>query len=295
MQLSLALFFFLSINLSAVSQELPLKIHTSVEPVKTLIKKIGGEQVDVQVLIKSGFNPHHYNPTVKQISALSHSSLYIDTGLEFEKSWLPRFRAANPEIEILSLNHTVFSAEDGHQTDQNSPHSEHQHKYKHQHKDDPHIWTSPLKAKKFAIMILDRLIMLKPDSQSLFKRNYHQLILELEQLDREIFKLLKPLNNRKFMVFHPAWDYFAETYNLKQISVEHEGKEPGAKALSKIIDLAKKEKISVIFVQPQFSTKQAEIIADAINGEVITIDPLDADYFATLRKLSYSIAGLSIK
>ena len=88
----------------------------------------------------------------------------------------------------------------------------------------------------------------------------------------------------RFMVFHPAWGYFADAYGVEQISVEIEGKEPKPLQLQRLIENAKKGGIKVIFVQPQFSVKSAKIIAEAIGGEVIFANPLALNWIENMRQ-----------
>jgi len=97
---------------------------------------------------------------------------------------------------------------------------------------------------------------------------------------------MKDSKRRRFMVFHPAWGYFACDYGLEQIPVEVEGKEPSAKALADLIKRAKQDGIKVIFVQAQFSTKNAETVARAIGGRIVQIDPLTKDYLKNMRQIA---------
>jgi zinc transport system substrate-binding protein len=88
------------------------------------------------------------------------------------------------------------------------------------------------------------------------------------------------------VVFHPSWGYFAADYGLNMITIEIEGKEPSAQDLAKLVDLAKEKHVKVIFVQPQFSTRSAQAVAEEIGGEVVAVDPLAKDYIANMDKVS---------
>ena len=102
--------------------------------------------------------------------------------------------------------------------------------------------------------------------------------------------MARPLRSRRFMVFHPAWGYFADTYGLTQIAIEQEGKEPGARALTALIEQARAKQVRVIFVQPQFNRKTAQRLAAAIGGRVEPIDPLAENYIDNLRRVARLIA-----
>ena len=93
------------------------------------------------------------------------------------------------------------------------------------------------------------------------------------------------------MVFHPSWGYFADAFNLQQMPIESEGKEPGARTLMRLIEQARQEGIKVIFVQQQFSSGQANSLARAIEGRLAPLDPLAESYLENLHKVADAISG----
>ncbi len=80
----------------------PLRVFASVVPIQTFMQEIGGKHVDARAMVRPGFNPHTYDPTPQQISALAGAVLYVRTGVPFEKAWMKRIRSANPEMPVLS-------------------------------------------------------------------------------------------------------------------------------------------------------------------------------------------------
>jgi zinc transport system substrate-binding protein len=292
----------------------PLRIFASVVPIQTFVQKIGGEYVDARAMVRPGFNPHTYDPTPQQISALAGAALYVRTGMPFEKAWMERIRSANPGMP-------VFDARDGialrelvaHSHDEREQDAEHHTEADHGHADaadalhddhdeegaravdenyeqDPHMWTSPPLVKHMLGRIRDKLSELDSAHAMAFARNHDAYVAELDVLDAELHALLDPLPNRKFMVFHPAWGYFADNYGLTQVAIEHEGKQPGARGLGALIDQAKQANIKVVFVQPQFDKRQARQVAQAIGGAVVAVDPLAADYIDNLRRVGRQFA-----
>lgn len=129
-------------------------------------------------------------------------------------------------------------------------------------------------------MILARNILVglqgaDPAHRNEYEENYKSFIMELVDLDAELRRLFQGIGkNNQFMVYHPAWGYFAEAYGLEQVPVELEGKEPKPAQVAQLIDHAKANGIRVLFVQPQFSSRSAKTIADAIGGNVVEADPL---------------------
>ena len=292
----------------AVTLAEPLRVFASVIPIQTFVAKIGGEHVDARVMVRPGFSPHTYDPTPQQISALSEAVLYVLTGVPFEKAWMERIRSANPQMQLLDAREGITlrkmeahahgeHAHGSRHHDESGP--EHakvgqraydQHAGESDHEQDPHVWTSPVLVTQMAGRIRDKLTELAPDHAIDFARNHDALVAELSALDGELHALLDPLPNRKFMVFHPAWGYFADSYGLTQVSIEHEGKEPGARGLAALIEQAKQERIKVVFVQPQFDKRSATQVAQAIDGAVVAVDPLAADYTENLRRVGRQFA-----
>lgn len=283
-----------------------LRVIVSIPTQQTFVERVGGRHVEVHSIVQPGYDPHTYELTPHRIAALSDADLYVRIGVPFEHVWMGRIRSANREMRILDAHsglnpynlsghdhdegHGELIAEQGH-SDEHRQIGEHDHAGEH----DPHVWTDPLLVKQMAGRIRDQLIELDPENAEDFRRNYQAFAAELEALDREIRSLLAPVSNRKFMVFHPAWGYFAAAYGLTQIPIEKAGKEPTPRALTALIEQARRERIKVIFVRPRFSERSARQVARAIGGQVSTIDPLAADYVANLGRVARQIAGAARK
>jgi len=261
----------------------PLSVFTSVLPMKSLVERIGGEQVVVQAMVPPGFNPHVYDPTPQQVKDLADAALYVRSDVPFEHAWMERIRAVNPHMRMVDTRDSIPGAEHGHPQ---PAHPEHAHGHAHEHGTDPHFWTDPILTERVSRDIRDALADLDPANGEVYARNQAQLARELRALDEEIRDLLAPLHNRTFMVFHPAWGHFAAHYGLQQVAIEHEGKQPGARSLATLIELARQKDIRVVFVQPQFDERTAQQVARAIDGRVIVVDPLAPDYMANLRRVA---------
>jgi zinc transport system substrate-binding protein len=270
----------------AVGLAEPLRVFASVVPIQTFVEKIGGEHVDARAMVRPGFSPHTYEPTPQQISALAGAVLYVRTGVPFEDAWMERIRAANPGMEVLDAREGISLRALGARADV----ADGRAAAHHAHEQDPHVWTSPPLVRHMVGAIRDKLSELDPTHAAELARNHDAFVAELDALDAELQALLDPLPNRRFLVFHPAWGYFADTYGLTQVPIEREGKEPGARSLAALIDQAKREGIKVVFVQPQFDKRSATQVARAIGGVVVAVDPLAADYVANLRHVGRELA-----
>ena len=256
----------------------PLPVFVSIIPQKYFVERIGGEQVKVEVMVKSGESPATFNPNPKKMSLLSQSQLYFSIGVPFETIWIDRINSIHPNLQFVPLHEKVRTV----------------HEHGTHHSDstgDPHIWTSPKKVKIIAQKIKDTLSHAKPEKEKYFEDNLQAFFHDLNLLDKDIRAILGNSDNRRFMVFHPAWSYFAEDYGLEQITIEHQGKEPGARKLQKIIEEGKRLGIKVIFVQKQFSLSIAESIAKMVGATVREMDPLAEDYLGNMRRTATAISG----
>lgn len=257
----------------------PLSVMVSILPLKYFTQHIGGERVQVSVMVPPGASPATYEPKPRQMVTLAQAKLYIAIGVPFEKAWLPRLRSANPSMTI------VKGASGIHMRYMQAHHHDHGHGEAHTGTPDPHVWNSPTEAKKLAGNILAALVQADPEGSKVYRNNYDRLIKKVDAVDAELRTLLAGKQGTRFLVYHPSWGYFARDYGLTQIPVELEGKEPGPRELAGIIKMAEKDGITVIFAQPQFSQKSARIVARAINGSVILADPLAEDWADNLLKV----------
>ncbi len=263
-----------------------LKIAVSIIPQKNLVQRIAGGLVEVQLLVQPGQSPATYEPTPKQMAALSQAQLYYRIGVPFEHIWMQRIQNTYPSLSILDARDGVeLRAVEGGDEDH------HDHGHDHEEGElDPHIWLGPPIIKIMALRLRDKLIELDPDHSDLYTRNHAELASSLEQIDKDIRQALETVDAKKFMVFHPSWGYFADAYGLQQIPIEGGGKEPGARALARLIEQAKQNRIGVIFAQKQFSQRHARSIASAIGAKVVVIDPLSEGYPENLRDVAKAMA-----
>jgi zinc transport system substrate-binding protein len=263
----------------------PLKVTVSILPQKFFVEKIGGDQVEVAVMVLPGASPATYEPRPRQMAELTESKAYFAVGAPFETHWLGKFSSFNPGMEIVHTQAGIAKLRmmsHHHEEGKGSHGSE-----GHEEALDPHIWLSPPLVMLQSRNILEGLLKIGPEHRALFEANYRKFIHELVDLDLRIMGRFKGgAHGRRFMVYHPAWGYFARAYGLEQIPVEMEGKEPSPRELQHLIELARKDGIKVIFVQPQFSIKSAETIAKAMEGKVMKADPLALEWADNLEAVA---------
>lgn len=270
--------FILLVIQSYTYAENRIKVVTTIPPVAFLIENIGGERVEIETLIPPRGNPHTYEPTHKQMSILSKADLFVKTGsgIEFELLWMKKLRTLNKRMAVCDSSEGIHLIDiSGNEDEEDNSHHNHQHK-------DPHTWLSPDNAVKMSQNILRAIIAIDPSNSEYYKRNSLKLVNNLRSLKKDINNRLKNIKNRQFYIFHPAWGYFARDFNLVQIPVEYSGKEPTPARMARLIKRAMQENIKVIFTSPQFSKKNAEVIANEIDGRVVFIDPMSGDYLNNL-------------
>lgn len=259
----------------------PLSVFVSVLPQKYFVNRVGGAHVSVSVMVAPGHSPATYEPTPRQMARLATAELYVRIGVPFEEAWMRRMIAANPQMVVIDARDGIPLRDiDG----------ESESTAQHRTQKDPHIWLSPPLVKQMAAQLRDQLGVLDPPNQGAYAANFQRFADDLDRLDADIRSALSGLATRRFLVFHPAWGYFADTYGLQQVPIEAHGKQPGPKSLAQLIDTARTQGTRVVFVQSQFSQRHAQTIADAIGGRVIAIDPLSEHYLTDLRRVAQVFA-----
>jgi zinc transport system substrate-binding protein len=262
----------------------------SILPEETFVKAIGGDKVNVALMVQPGNSPHNYEPKPSQMIEIAKADLYFAIDVEFENVWLPKFKNLNPAMQIIDLadNVTKMQMEEMHREDD---HDEHHSGHKHEG-EDPHIWTAPANVKIIAHNIYNALRQEDPENKNYYKKNLDIFLASIDETDREIRDILSSLKDgERFMVFHPSWGYFAQAYHLKQIAVEVEGKEPKPKELIHLLEEAKEEKVKAIFTQAEFSDTVAKIIAKELQIPVVKVSPLAPNWSENLINIAKTIAG----
>ena len=266
---------------AASGQPEKLTVTVSVLPQAYFVQKIGGDLVSVQAIVGPGDDPHTYEPTAEQMRAMTKSRLYFTIGVEFEDAWLPRFRAANPTMTIADSAAGVerlplvptFGSPEG------------------EGEEDPHIWFSPERVRMISRNIAEALETADPANAEIYRGNLTSWLLEIDAVDADARAALAGISRHTFLVIHPAWGYFAEEYGLTMLSVESHGQEPGPEELGKVLQLARDNGITTVFVQKGISQKLAQSIAAQLGGaRVVELDPMAADWSANMRLLAAELA-----
>ncbi|MGI9242072.1 MAG: metal ABC transporter solute-binding protein, Zn/Mn family [Verrucomicrobiales bacterium] len=276
-----------------VSKDRPdgkLSVFVSIPPQAGFVKAIGGDRVVVTSFAGEGQDPHQITVQPKQMSELAKAHVYFSVEMPFEQLLITKIRDQKgaPEIVDTTQGIKLLEFEEGaHDHDHGD---DHDHDHAHG-ESDPHIWLAPEKIRTQAETIARELKKLAPEHADEFDANLASFLEKLETLDYAISEQMEPFLGDTFFVYHAAFGYFADAYGLYQEPVETGGQSPTPKALTELITQAKEEGAKVIFVQPQFDSRNAETVAKEIGGKVVPLDPLAEDVLGNLKTIADSIAG----
>lgn len=248
-------------------------IAVSIVPQATFVEKVCGDKFDIVTMIPPGASAETYEPTIAEISQLENASIYFAIGVSAEKNIiLPTIKDKEKIIELHTEAEKVYPP-----VEINGQR-------------DPHLWLSPKRVIVMVKSIADALAKIDPENEDFYKTNALNYCNQLESTDKEIKQLLSNIKNPKFIAFHPAFGYFADDYSLTQFALEEDGKEADAKHLSKMIDLAKKDGIKVIFYQAELSDRQAQAFAEELGGKAVCLEPLSPDYTQNLLTMAKTLS-----
>ncbi|NLL52691.1 MAG: zinc ABC transporter solute-binding protein [Peptococcaceae bacterium] len=249
-------------------------IAVTIVPEQTFVEAVCGDLAEVITLVPPGNSPENFEPTPLDREKLSKASLYFSIGVAIEEATiLPGIG----DLRVVPL-HTKVAA-----------------RYPERHfgegERDPHIWLSPKRVIVMIELIAEEMAQLDPLNKEIYHKNAAAYIDKLRELDQEITLILDKVENKKFIVFHPAFGYLADDYGLTMYALEQEGKEATPKHLQEMIKLAKQENIKAIFYQAEIDSRQSLAFAEEIKGQTIRLDPLAADYIPNLKTMVETIAG----
>jgi zinc transport system substrate-binding protein len=258
------------------------RVLTSIPPYAYFVQRIAGDRVEIQMIVPPGTDPHVFEPTPAEVDRASKGQLWLKIGEPFESKMAKVIKERNPALKLLDLWQEIPLEKGCHHCD-------------HAHGDDfdgldRHLWLSPKIAQKQAVMIARELIRINPSHQAEYEKNLKDFLNDLDALDGEIEKLLAPLSKQAILVTHPAFTYFCRDYDLVQLSIDSEGKDPLPQHLTELLKQVKELKISSVITQPQYGMKGANLMAKELGLQVTSIDPYSTDYLSNLRTLAHLVA-----
>ncbi len=251
-----------------------LQVVTTISPLADMVHNVGGEYVDVTVIVPPGAEPHTFEPTPSQMRIMESADLYVKNGAGLE-TWMEEL-IGRGHISVVDSSKGVdlIFGEGG--VESGAP--------------DPHIWLSPRNGMIQVENIYKGLADADPGHEEYYAQNRDSYLKALRDLDSDLGELLGSAPRRVFVVQHPAFSYLARDYGLVQVPLSVDEKEPGPRHMATVVDLVSSSNVSTIFVEPQFNPKSAQVIADETGCRILEIDPLPENYTAGLRHAGEMIA-----
>ncbi|WP_301107620.1 zinc ABC transporter substrate-binding protein [Sporosarcina sp.] len=280
-----------------------LSVYTTVYPLQYFTERIGGDVVDVQSIYPPGTDEHVFEPTQKDMMALSKADLFFYIGLGLEGFVQKTEKTLkNEQVHFVPVGDAIDPEEfeEGHSHEHEHEQEIHGEEEEEHHHDesavDPHVWISPYLSTLLAEKIKDELSDELPEHAAQFEKNYNELYDELEALDRQYKTMADEAPNKTFFVSHAAFGYLANTYGLEQLAISglDSQNEPSQKQLASLVHEAKEQDIHYILFEQNVSSKLAEVIQKELNAETLTLHNLSVltdeeiknkdDYFSLMER-----------
>ena len=256
-----------------------LTVTAGLPPVAFLAERIGGEAAEVNSMLPEGRSPHDYSPAPRDVLNASRSMIFLSSGMAFEKALCRPLDPARTTVCDITAGVRRIPMKLDH---------DHDHDHGHDHASDgadPHVWLDCENLCRMADNICKAFCAADPANADLYRANCLQLVGEIRMQHRLLAAQLAPFKGRCFYVYHPAFGYFADMFGLRQEAVELDGREVTPAHLSELIRRARRDRVAVLFVQPQFNPSAMRALQRELKVEVKTADPLRRNVLKNLQEL----------
>ena len=275
----LTLFILSACGNTTQKSEKPI-LTVTLEPLRYFTEAIAGDNYEVVSMVPKGSSPESYDPTPQQLVNLSKSQAYFRIGyIGFEQAWMKKLEANCPNMKVYDTSKGIDLIHDkGHW------HGDHFH----EGGVEPHVWNSTQNALIIADNIYQALCELDSTHQEDYQKRLDVLKQTIRQTDANVHTLLENADST-FLIYHPALSYFARDYGLKQVSIEEGGKEPSPAQLKTLIETCRNENVHTIFVQQEFDQRNAQLIANELGVNIISINPLSYDWVKEMIRIAEAL------
>ena len=234
-----------------------LRVVSTVSPITSLVENIAGARVRLVGIVPEGVNSHTFEPAPSVATAMSKADLIVLNGLFLEEPTLEMAKAnMGPNAVILALGDRAITPDEWH-FDFSFPESDGH--------PNPHLWTNPILALKFAELIRDELIALDPENADYYARNYDEFSRRIEDLDQRIKDAVAtvPPENRHLLTYHDSFPFFGPRYGIQIIGAVQPSDftEPSAREVASLIDQVRETGVPAIFGSKVFPSPIMEQIA----------------------------------
>ena len=275
----LTLFILSACGNTTQKSEKPI-LTVTLEPLRYFTEAIAGDNYEVVSMVPKGSSPESYDPTPQQLVNLSKSQAYFRIGyIGFEQVWMKKLEANSPDMKVYDTSKGIDLIRDkGHW------HGDHFH----EGGVEPHVWNSTQNALIIADNIYQALCELDSTHQEDYRKRLDVLKQTIRQTDANVRTVLEKADST-FLIYHPALSYFARDYGLKQVSIEEGGKEPSPAQLKTLIETCRNENVHTIFVQQEFDQRNAQLIANELGVNIVSINPLSYDWVKEMIRIAEAL------
>lgn len=275
----LTLFILSACGNTTQKSEKPI-LTVTLEPLRYFTEAIAGDNYEVVSMVPKGSSPESYDPTPQQLVNLSKSQAYFRIGyIGFEQAWMKKLEANCPDMKVYDTSKGIDLLRDkGHW------HGDHFH----EGGVEPHVWNSTQNALIIADNIYQALCELDSTHQEDYQKRLDVLKQTIRQTDANVRTLVENADST-FLIYHPALSYFARDYGLKQVSIEEGGKEPSPAQLKALIETCRNENVHTIFVQQEFDQRNAQLIANELGVNIVSINPLSYDWVKEMIRIAEAL------
>lgn len=255
-------------------------------PVAFIAEQIGGGKFKISSMLPEGRSPHDYSPRPADVRNAGRAKFFFTTGMNFENNAV---KSLPDTVKIVDVSANIKRRpfDDGHGSCDGHGEDHHHHG---EESLDPHVWLSPVNAVIIGEAICSAMSEADPENRDFYHANSEKLKQQFNAADADMKKRLAPYAGREFLVYHPAFGYFADAVKLLQCPLEINGREMTAVQLANVISKAEKENIKVVFVQKQFNPRLAGELARRIGGKALPLDPLAYDLPGNFKAMTDAIA-----
>jgi zinc transport system substrate-binding protein len=247
---------------TANSSDTGVSVVTTLYPLEYFAQRIGGGDVSVTNLLKSGVEVHSFEPTPADIRKLEAADVIVYNGSGLEP-WIDRALSTisskgGPRLIVVTSDEWQQESKAG--------------------VIDPHVWLDPFKSMELVKLIRDSITSANPDGVAIYATNATELLTELLSLHQTYTNGLVECTNNQFVTSHAAFGHLAERYGLEQIHISGLSPEaaPGPADLARITDTIRELGIKHIMAEPIVSSVYAETLAREINARLLPLHPLES-------------------
>jgi len=237
-----------------------LKAVATIYPLYDFARNVGGERVEVSMLIAPGVDPHEFELSPSDAQKISDAGVFLYNGAGMEP-WVPQLLQGVDNKNLIAVDTSkgmdLIASKDADEPG-----------------NDPHVWLDPLLAKKQVAAIRDAFIQADPAGKDYYEKNAADYMAKLDGLDSGFRTALKSCKKKDVLIAHATVGYFCKEYDCNQIPIEgiNPEAEPLPADIASIITQARERNITTVFVEKLVSPKAAQTIADEINGTTVTFN-----------------------